>query len=83
VADDAKQMMIARAVGMGTALAASFLVQQLINGVWRATAGHKPPKADDDSDARFGEVAAAAIITGALIGLARVLATRGAAKIMH
>ena len=78
-----KQSLISKLVGVGVALGAAWAAQQLINVVWTRLLGHKPPKADDPGDARFGEVAAAAAITGGLIALSRVLATRGTAKYLR
>ena len=80
---DTKENMTAKAVGLGVALIAAWVAQQLITGVWKITLGHKPPKAQDEGDARFGEVAIAAVVTGALVGLSRVLATRGTARFLH
>ena len=78
-----KQSMIAKLVGIGVALAAAWAAQQLIAGAWKMAVGHKPPKPEDEGDARFGEIAAAAAITGAVVALSRVMATRGAAKLLH
>jgi hypothetical protein len=78
-----KQSRIAQAVGLGVALGAAWLAQQLVNQAWKAALGHRPPKPEDEGDARFGEIAAAAVITGAVVALARVLATRGTAKYLH
>ena len=48
---------------------------------WRAAVGHKPPKPEDESDdIRFAEIAAAAALSGALVAVARLAATRGAAR---
>ena len=77
---DDKESMVARGVGLAVALGAAWVAQQVVSAGWRAVLGHKPPKPEDEGDTRFGEVAVAAAITGAVIGLARVLATRGAAK---
>ncbi|ADG73136.1 conserved hypothetical protein [Cellulomonas flavigena DSM 20109] len=80
--DAQKQSMAAKVVGAGVALAAAWVVQKLIDSAWEKTRGHKPPAADSTAeDIRFGEVAAAAAITGAAVALSRVLATRGAAKL--
>ncbi len=79
---DKKESVAAKVVGVVTALAAAWLAQRVIDVVWRRALGHKPPKPEDESDARFGEIAAAATVTGAAIALSRVLATRGAAKFM-
>ncbi|MBO3089685.1 DUF4235 domain-containing protein [Cellulomonas dongxiuzhuiae] len=80
--DEKKQSMSAKIVGAVVALAATWVVHRVIDSVWEKTRGHKPPAADSsEDDINFGEVAAAAAVTGAAIGLSRVLATRGAAKI--
>lgn len=78
-----KQSMIAKLVGLATALVAAWAAQQLISGAWKMALGHTPPKPEDEGDVRFAEVAAAAAITGALVALSRVLATRGTAKFLH
>jgi hypothetical protein len=78
-----KQSLISKLVGIGVALAAAWAAQQLINAVWTKALGHKPPKLDDDGDARLAEVAAAATLTAGLVALARVLATRGTAKYLR
>jgi hypothetical protein len=80
VDDDKSQSMMARLAGLGIALVAAWAAQQLISAVWKRSVGHEPPKPEDTGDARMGEVALAAAITGAVVALARVLATRGAVK---
>lgn len=79
---DKKESLAAKLTGVVAALAAAWLAQRLIDAVWTRALGHKPPKPEDESDARFAEIAAAAAITGAGIALSRVLATRGAAKLL-
>lgn len=80
---DQKENLIAKAVGLGVALGAAWVAQQLISGVWKMTVGHKPPKPEDEGDVRFAEIALAAVLTGAVVSFARVLATRGTAKYLH
>ena len=78
--DDNKQSMMARLAGLGIALVAAWAAQRLISAVWQRSSGHKPPKPEDAGDARIAEVALAAAISGAVVAIARVVATRGAAK---
>ncbi|MBO3086208.1 DUF4235 domain-containing protein [Cellulomonas fengjieae] len=78
--DKQTQSMVAKVIGTGAALAAAFLVNQVLNQAWKAKTGHKPPRADDPGDAGLSEIVAAAALTGALVSMARVLATRGTAK---
>lgn len=75
-----KESLLAKAVGLGVALAAAWVAQQVVGSVWKMALGHKPPKPENPGDARFGEVAAAAAIMGAVVALSRVMATRGAAR---
>ena len=79
---DKKESLAAKAVGLLATMAAAWLAQRIIDQVWTRTLGHKPPKPEDESDARFAELAAAAVVTGAAIALSRVMATRGAARVM-
>lgn len=66
-------------VGTAVALVGAMAVQRIVSFVWKAMSGHHPPD-DDDTDAGLGEIAAAAIITGATMALVRVLAVRGARR---
>ncbi len=79
---DEKTNMIAKAAGIGAALAAAWLAQKLLASVWKAATGHTPPKPEDEGDVRFAEIAAAAAISGAIVALFRVVATRGATKLL-
>ena len=79
---DKKESLAAKLTGVVAALAAAWLAQRIIDTVWTRAVGHKPPKPEDESDARFVEIAAAATLTGAAVALSRVLATRGAAKVL-
>ena len=74
------QSVVAKLIGAGTALAAAFVVQKVLAQAWQAKTGHQPPRADDQGDAGLAEVVAAAALTGALVAMARVLATRGTAR---
>ena len=71
---------VATITGGATALAATWVAHKAVGTAWKAILGHEPPDAEDEGDARFAEVAVAAVITGAVVALVRVLATRGTAK---
>lgn len=81
--EDTKQSFMAKAAGLGVALVAAWIAQQIISASWKRAVGHKPPKPEDPGDARVGEVVLAAVITGAVVALTRVLATRGAARYLR
>ena len=71
----------AKVVGAAAALAAAWVAQKVITQVWKARTGHKPPAADDEGDSGLAELVAATAVTGALVAVSRVLATRGAVKL--
>ncbi len=61
-------------------LAAGFLVEQVVTTGWKVASGHQPPVDPEDIDSHAGEVVAYAVLSGALIALARVIAVRTAAR---
>jgi hypothetical protein len=69
-----------RVAGIGAGLAAGWLVQHLVDAVWRRAVGHPAPTVDDD-DTPFGELVLAVTVTGALAALVRLLTTRGTARL--
>lgn len=73
---------LAKLIGAAAALIAAWLAQQLISRIWQRSTGHEPPRADDEGDAGLSEVVIAAAVTGALVAISRVLATRGAAHVV-
>ena len=79
---DENTNMIAKAAGVVAAIGAAWLAQKLLASAWKATTGHTPPKPEDEGDVRFAEIAVAAVLSGAIIALFRVVATRGATKFL-
>jgi len=80
MSDKKQQTLVAKLVGTAAALAAAWVAQQVISQGWKAKTGHKPPKPDDEDDHGLTELVLATAVTGAVVAVARVLATRGAAK---
>lgn len=72
--------MLVKATGALAALAAVWVAQKAISAVWRKAMGHDVPTGQDDTEDALGELVAATVITGAIGGLVRVLATRGGTK---
>ena len=81
MSDKPNSSILSKLIGAAAALIAAWLAQQVISRVWQHSTGHEPPRADDDGDAGLSEVVIAAAVTGALVAISRVLATRGAAHI--
>ncbi|MFI2753775.1 DUF4235 domain-containing protein [Cellulomonas sp. P22] len=77
--NDEKQSMLAKIAGTVVALAAAWAAQKAITVAWKAATGHQPPKPDDEGDAGVRELVAAAAVSGAVVAISRVLATRGTA----
>jgi len=77
-----KPSFLAKLIGAVATLAAAWLVQRIITSLWKARTGHKPPTAEEAEGAKLPEVVIAAAVTGALVAISRVLATRGAAKVV-
>lgn len=74
--------MLAKLVGAGVAVGAAWVAQNLLDRAWVATAGHEPPAPESqDEDISLREVLLAAAITGAVVALARALASRGTARL--
>lgn len=80
---DAKESVPAKIVGGIAALVAAWAVQKLIDKSWQRVTGHSAPKPEDEGDNRFSEIVAATAVSGALVAIARVLATRGTAKFIR
>jgi|SRR4051812_9144110 hypothetical protein len=78
-AEDQMGSMMWRVLGTGSALLAATAAEKGIRTAWRAATGEEPPALPEDPDTRWGEAVAWALLSGAAIGLARLLATRRAA----
>ncbi len=71
--------MVWKVLGTGSAVLAASLAQKGLDSAWRAATGDDPPTIPEDPDTHWGEAVAWAVLSGALIGVARLLATRRAA----
>lgn len=67
-------------IRLAAMLAAGFAVERVVTAGWKAASGHQPPTDPEDIDTHTGEVILYAVLSGALIAVARVIAIRGAAK---
>lgn len=80
---DKKESVAAKIIGGVAALVAAWAVQKLIDKSWERATGHAAPKPEDEGDTRLSEIVVATALSGALVAIARVLATRGTAKIIR
>jgi hypothetical protein len=58
---------------------AAAAADRALNLAWRSTTGNEPPSVPEDPETTWAEAAAWAAASGAVMGLARMLATRQAA----
>ena len=73
--------MLVKGVGALAALAAAWVAQKAISAVWRQIMGHDVPTGTDDTENAMSELVDAAVVTGAIGTVVRVLATRGGTKV--
>jgi hypothetical protein len=64
---------------LGAALGAAAMAKKGLNTSWRAATGKNPPANPADPDVDLWEAVAWAAVSGTMIGIARMLATRKAA----
>lgn len=62
-----------------SALGAAAVARKALDTGWRAATGKTPPENPADPDTAFGEAVAWAVVTGAAVAMARMLAQRRAA----
>ena len=75
-----RSTMLVRVAGVGAGLLAGWLAQRLLDSVWKRASGHTPPAADD-TEAPLAEVVTAVALTGAVVAVARVIASRSTTRL--
>ncbi len=63
----------------GSAIAAAWVGRKAVTLTWKAATGNEPPVNPEDPEVTWKEAVAWALVSGAVIGLARLLASRQAA----
>lgn len=66
----------------GAAVLAAFAARKVIAGGWRMTTGHEVPEKPESDEYSWKEALAFAALTGALVGVARLVATRGTVRMV-
>ncbi|MBW3576695.1 MAG: DUF4235 domain-containing protein [Actinobacteria bacterium] len=69
-----------KALGTVAAIAAAALVRNAATAAWKRTRNADPPANPASPYTRWSEAIAWAALTGMLVGIARMLASRGAAE---
>jgi Protein of unknown function (DUF4235) len=65
----------------GAAVGASILARKVTDGTWKMVSGGDSPTNPEDPNIDWGEAIAFALLSGAIVGLTRMLANRNAAKL--
>jgi hypothetical protein len=69
-----------KAINAMAGAAATFIARKAIGFAWTKITGRKPPEAPEDQKVAIGEAVAWAVVLGAGVGVARVLAVRLASR---
>lgn len=69
-----------KVVGTGSAIMAGIAAKKVITTAWTKGTGHAPPANPESPDTTWQEALAWALASGAVIGVARMLAARKAAN---
>ncbi|RJK94281.1 DUF4235 domain-containing protein [Vallicoccus soli] len=65
-----------RVVGLGSAIAAGVAARKVAVTGWKLATGSQPPVNPEAPDVSVGEAVGWAVASGAIVGVARLLATR-------
>jgi len=67
-------------MGMGSAVLTGIAAKKIITAAWTKGTGHPPPANPESPDTSWSEALVWALASGALVGVARMLAARKAAS---
>jgi hypothetical protein len=79
--DDSESKFVGIAAALA-ALGAAALMRKTLERVWMSATGKEAPVNPESSDTSWGEAVAWALVSGALLGVARLVARRGAITTM-
>lgn len=71
---------VGKAINAMAGAAAAYIARKAIIFAWTKVTGKKPPEGGEDRKVAIGEAVAWAVVTGAGVGVARVLAVRLASR---
>lgn len=72
--------MVWKVMGTGSAVLAAVVARKVVHSGWYRATGKNPPTNPASPDTDLAEAIAFAVATGAIVGVARMLATRKAAQ---
>jgi Protein of unknown function (DUF4235) len=65
------------------AMIAAFLARKVVTLAWTKATGKEPPAHPEDPDVKLSEALGWSMLTGVIVGAAKLLATRAAARRTH
>lgn len=71
--------MVWKVLGTGSAVLAATFAEKGLTALWRTATGSEPPASPEDPDTDWTQAVTWAVLSGAVIGIARLAATRRAA----
>lgn len=74
--------LLAKVLTAGAAVVAGIVARKTTDGTWKFVTGSDSPENPDDPDIDLKEAIAFAVLSGALVGLARMLANRQTTRLM-
>ena len=72
-----------KVMGLVSAVGAGFVAKKVVTVGWKAVTGNEPPTNPEDPEVTWQEAVGFAVVSGAVLGLARMLASRQAASAWH
>jgi Protein of unknown function (DUF4235) len=69
-----------KVAGTGSAIVTAVAVRKIMTTAWKTTTGNPPPANPESPDVTWREALAWAVLSGAAVGVGRMLATR---KVAH
>lgn len=72
-----------KAAGAAATVVSGFVAQKAVERTWRSATGHTPPGSAKDLDVKWSEAIAWAALSGVIVGIAQLVATRGVAQAQH
>ena len=74
--------LVAKLVTTGSAILAGIVAKKTTDSTWKFVTGSDSPENPEDPDIDLKEAVAFAVLSGVIVGLARMLANRQATKIV-
>jgi hypothetical protein len=83
MADSGEPPMSYKLLSLLAAVAAAFAARHAISFAWRSATGAQPPANPEHPDVTWGEAVTWSVVSGAVVGIARLVAQRKVAASWH